>query len=249
MNFLQTLRQSTTLLGIVHYSNYCRPSNREYSFLTAKRSVPELDQLVIENMFKNMGEIRAYPGLAEIEQKCISTLAHLFNATASYPTRGKTPTQSDPKFFGTSTVGSSEGVLLAGLAMKRHWQEKRRLQGRDARYPNIIVGSNAHTIQHKFANYFEVEERVLSVTQKSSFSLDADMVAKSVDENTIGVFTVLGNNYTGHFDNIAAISVALDQFEKETGHYIPIHVDAAVGGFIAPFCAGVGSGPKWYVVL
>ena len=86
---------------------------------------------------------------------------------------------------------------------------------------------------------------MLNVTPTGLFGLDAEIVVQSVDENTIGVFTVLGNNYTGHFDNIAAIAAALDEYEKQTGHDIPIHVDAAVGGFVAPFCAGVDGGPKW----
>jgi len=35
----------------------------------------------------------------------------------------------------------------------------------------------------------------------------------------------------------------LDEYEKKTGIDIPIHVDAASGGFIAPFCGNGGS--KW----
>jgi glutamate decarboxylase len=192
-----------------------------------------------------MGEIRAYPGLAQIEQRCISMLAHLFNVPVSSLGDNEDTATTCDGFYGTSTVGSSEGILLAGLAMKRRWQEMRRSQGKSDYRPNIIIGSNAHTVQHKFANYFDVEERVLDVTEEDLFGLNADMVAKNVDENTIGVFTVLGNNYTGHFDNIAGIAEALDHVERQTGYDIPIHVDAAVGGFVAPFSFNGDTGPKW----
>ncbi len=46
---------------------------------------------------------------------------------------------------------------------------------------------------------------------------------------------ILGNTYTGLNDPVADIAKALDEFQKKTGLDIPIHVDAASGGFIAPF--------------
>jgi glutamate decarboxylase len=60
-------------------------------------------------------------------------------------------------------------------------------------------------------------------------------VVKRVDENTIGVVPTFGVTFTGHYEPIAEISVALDAVQNETGIDVPIHVDAASGGFIAPF--------------
>lgn len=46
---------------------------------------------------------------------------------------------------------------------------------------------------------------------------------------------VLGSTYTGGFENVKVMSDLLDEYETKTGIHIPIHVDAASGGFIAPF--------------
>jgi len=56
-----------------------------------------------------------------------------------------------------------------------------------------------------------------------------------VDENTVGVFVILGSTYTGHYEPVKAMSDLLDEYEAKTGHFVPIHVDAASGGFVAPF--------------
>jgi hypothetical protein len=47
---------------------------------------------------------------------------------------------------GTDTVGSSEAVLLGGLALKRRWQERRRKAGRDVSKPNIVMGTETHVV-------------------------------------------------------------------------------------------------------
>jgi glutamate decarboxylase len=75
--------------------------------------------------------------------------------------------------------------------------------------------------------------------------LDPDLVSKNIDENTIGVFVILGSTYTGHYEAVEEISNILDQFEKDTGHDIPIHVDGASGAFVAPFTDAGAGGPKW----
>jgi glutamate decarboxylase len=97
---------------------------------------------------------------------------------------------------------------------------------------------NAHSAQvalEKFARYFEVEARVLPVSEKSRYRLDPELVRENIDENTIGVFVILGSTYTGHYEPVQEISDILDEYEKNTGVDIPIHVDGASGAFIAPF--------------
>lgn len=59
----------------------------------------------------------------------------------------------------------------------------------------------------------------------------------------------MGSTYTGHYEPVEEISKILDEYEEKTGNDIPIHVDAASGGFIAPFTYAHAGGPKWYVVL
>ncbi|KAJ5641335.1 Glutamate decarboxylase B [Penicillium lividum] len=110
-------------------------------------------------------------------------------------------------YFGTATTGSSETIQLGGLAMKRNWQLK---NPEDADSPRIVPVTKQHTI-------------------------DPVNLAEHLDHNTIGVFLTLGNTYTGHFDPIQRIADFLDRYELATGNDIPIHVDAASGGFVAPF--------------
>jgi glutamate decarboxylase len=85
---------------------------------------------------------------------------------------------------GAATTGSSEAIHLGGLAMKRRWQEDRCAKGKDASKPNIIMASNAQVALHKFARYFDVEERVLPVTNATDYCLDPNLIRDNVDENT-----------------------------------------------------------------
>ena len=49
------------------------------------------------------------------------------------------------------------------------------------------------------------------------------------------IISILGSTYTGHFENVSEMSSLLDEYESRTGNHVPIHVDAASGGFVAPF--------------
>jgi len=193
----------------------------------------EAEQLMIENLSKNMSDADEYPAMMDMHTRCVSILANLWGA------------QKGEKAIGTATTGSSEAIHLGGLAMKRRWQEKRRAEGKDTATPNIIMGANAQVALEKFARYFEVEARILPVSKKSNFRLDPELVKENIDENTIGVFVILGSTYTGHYEPVEEISKILDDFEAKTGHDIPIHVDGASGAFIAPFTYAQVGGPKW----
>jgi len=118
-------------------------------------------------------------------------------------------------------------------------------EGKDTLKPNIIMGANAQVALEKFARYFEVEARILPVSEKSHYRLDPELVKENVDENTIGVFVILGSTYTGHYEPVEEISKILDAYEAKTGVDIPIHVDAASGGFVAPFTHAKAGGPRW----
>lgn len=194
----------------------------------------EAEQLMIENLSKNMSDADEYPAMMQMHTRCISILAHLWGV------------QKGEKAVGSATTGSSEAIHLGGLAMKRRWQEKRQAEGKDTSKPNILMGANAQVALEKFARYFEVEARILPVSEKSNYRLDPELVRQNIDENTIGVFVILGSTYTGHYEPVEEISDILDEYEKKTGVDIPIHVDGASGAFIAPFThAKVGEGKRW----
>lgn len=188
---------------------------------------------MFENISKNMSDADEYPAMMQMHARCVSIIAHLWGV------------QKGEKAIGSATTGSSEAIHLGGLAMKRRWQEKRMKEGKDTSKPNIIMGANAQVALEKFARYFEVEARILPVSAESNYRLDTELVKKNIDENTIGVFVILGSTYTGHYEPVEEISNVLDEYEAKTGVDIPIHVDAASGGFVAPFTDAKAGGTRW----
>ncbi|KAF9883256.1 hypothetical protein FE257_003812 [Aspergillus nanangensis] len=174
------------------------------------------------NLQKNQACVEEYSTVTRYREKCISFLSNLWGNPSEEP-------------LGSATSGSSEAIMLAGLAMKRSWQER---NGCFDRRLNVIIGSNAHACVFKFAAYFEVEPRIVPVTEKSNYVFDVDYLEETLDCQTIGVFLTLGSTFTGHYDPVAVVAGHLDDHEARTGNNIPIHVDAASGGFVAPFAPG-----------
>ncbi|WP_291511811.1 glutamate decarboxylase [Acidithiobacillus sp.] len=183
---------------------------------------PEAEQLMAETFDKNLIDKDEYPQTAEIETRCVNMLARLFHA----PQQGKA--------VGVSAIGSSEAVMLAGMALKWRWRQAREKAGRPAHKPNLILGRNVQVVWEKFCRYWEVEPRYLPM-QEDRYTLSPQAVAAAVDENTIGVVAVLGTTFTGEYDPIAAIHDALVPLTEKLGYAVPMHVDAASGGFVAPF--------------
>ncbi|KAJ6469527.1 pyridoxal phosphate-dependent transferase, partial [Mycena sanguinolenta] len=183
----------------------------------------EANKLIMENMNKNQVDLDEYPAATIIHNRCISMLADLWKAP------------KDCKAIGTSTAGSSEAIMLGGLALKKRWQEARKAAGKDHYHPNIVFGSNAQVALEKFARYWDVEARLVPVTATTDFVMNPHDALQFIDENTIGVMVILGSTYTGHFEDVQLMSDLLDDLEKRTGLDIPIHVDGASGAFIAPF--------------
>jgi glutamate decarboxylase len=179
-------------------------------------------KLYIETVDKNMIDKDEYPKTAEIEERCWRILADLWHAPE--------PENS----IGTSTIGSSEAAMLAGLAMMRRWRVRQKAAGKPTDRPNLIMSSAVQVCWEKFCNYWDVEARLVPVSIKHP-ALDGSDLDKYVDENTIGVVAIMGVTYTGAYEPVEKISKALDVIEKATGLDVPIHVDGASGGMIAPF--------------
>jgi glutamate decarboxylase len=124
--------------------------------------------------------------------------------------------------------------MLGGLALKRRWQKARAAAGQPAGQPNIVMGINVQVCWEKFANYWDVEMRLVPM-EGNRFHLSADEAAKACDENTIGVVAVLGSTFDGSYEPVADICAALDSLQARTGIDVPVHVDGASGAFVAPF--------------
>lgn len=174
-----------------------------------------------EAFSKNFIDYEEYPHSAEIQNRCVNMIARLFNC----PTHSR-----DENAMGTSTVGSSEAIMLGTLAMKKRWQNKRKAEGKDYSRPNIVMNSAVQVCWEKAARYFEVEERYVYCTEER-YVIDPKEAVDLIDENTIGICAILGTTYTGDYEDIKAINDLL----VERNIDCPIHVDAASGGFVAPF--------------
>ena len=182
---------------------------------------PEVHKLMDEAMVKNMIDKDEYPQTAEIENRCVNMLADLWNSPDSDNT------------VGCSTTGSSEAAMLGGMAMKWRWRKRMEKAGKPTDKPNLICGP-VQICWHKFARYWDIELREVPM-EHQRLILNAEEVIKRCDENTIGVVPTLGVTHTGQYEPVKEISDALDKLQEETGLDIPIPVDAASGGFLAPF--------------
>jgi glutamate decarboxylase len=184
-------------------------------------SEPELHKLMDECLDKNIIDKDEYPQTAELESRCVQMLADLWSA----------PDALDA--VGCSTTGSSEASMLGGLAMKWRWRERRKRANKPSDKPNLVCGP-VQICWHKFARYFDIELREVPIARDRMTLTGPEVVARC-DENTIGVVPTLGLTFTLVYEPVQEIAAALDELEKRTGLDVPIHVDAASGGFIAPF--------------
>ncbi|WP_441246220.1 glutamate decarboxylase [Kitasatospora sp. McL0602] len=191
------------------------------TFVTTSMEV-HAEKLMAECLDKNMIDKDEYPQTAELERRCVAILAHLWHAP-------------DPEsVVGCSTTGSSEACMLAGLALKRRWMHRNPERYAAGARPNLVMGINVQVCWEKFCNFWEVEAR-LAPMSGDRYHLDAEQALALCDENTIGVVGILGSTFDGSYEPVAEICAALDGLQARTGLDVPVHVDGASGGMVAPF--------------
>jgi glutamate decarboxylase len=183
---------------------------------------PEAEALMADCSAKNMIDKDEYPQTAELERRCVNILSRLWNAPA-----GGTAT-------GCSTTGSSEACMLGGMALLWRWRARRQAAGLHSAKPNLVMGRNVQVCWEKFCRYWQVEPRYVPMVPGRLHLRGAEAAAKC-DENTIGVVAIMGSTMDGSYEPVLEISQALDRLQAEKGCDIPLHVDAASGGFVAPF--------------
>jgi glutamate decarboxylase len=184
---------------------------------------PEVLKLLAESFDKNIVDKDEYPQTAELEARCVRMLADLWHSPHPDTT------------LGTSTTGSSEAAMLAGLAAKFRWRERREAEGKPAERPNFVCGP-VQVCWEKFARYFDVEIREVPM-DPGRYLMEQEQCMERCDENTIMVVATLGQTFTGLFEDVAVIAAALDTLQQERGLDIPLHVDGASGALLAPFTA------------
>lgn len=182
---------------------------------------PEARQIITENLHRNYIDHAEYPQTAEIADRCVRMLHDLFNGPG------------EPDVPGTACAGSSEAVMLGALAMKWRWKAARAAAGKPTDRPNLVYGADVHVVWAKFCRYFDVEPRQVPVPH-GQFVVGPDELAPQIDENTIGVVAVVGTTFTGECDDVVGIDAMLTELRGK-GLDVPMHVDAASGGFVFPF--------------
>jgi len=182
----------------------------------------EAEVLMAECADKNLVDKDEYPQTAELERRCVNILADLWHAS------------SGEEATGCSTTGSSEACMLAGMALKWRWRLRRRAGGHPADRPNLVMGANVQVCWEKFCRYWDVEPRLVPVAREATH-LTAEGAVAHCDENTIGVVAVLGSTFDGAYEPVTDIAAALDSLAAGGGADVPLHIDGASGGLVAPF--------------
>jgi glutamate decarboxylase len=182
---------------------------------------PEAETLMAECSAKNMIDKDEYPQTAELEKRCVNILGHLWHAPAG-------------DSVGCSTTGSSEACMLGGMALLWRWRARRKAAGKDTARPNLVMGTNVQVCWEKFCRYWDVEPNYVPL-EPGRYHLGAAEAAAKCDENTIGVVVIMGSTMDGSYEPVAEVNAELDAVAARTGIDVPIHVDGASGGFVAPF--------------
>ena len=182
---------------------------------------PEAVEVIATNLHRNFIDHAEYPRTAELARRCVRMLHNLFHGTG------------EPEAPGTACAGSSEAAMLGALAMKWRWKAARTAAGKPIDRPNLVYGADVHVVWDKFCRYFETEPRRVPLA-RGRYTVGADELAPRIDENTIGVVAVVGTTFTGDCDDVAGIDAMLRELAGR-GLEVPMHVDAASGGFVFPF--------------
>jgi len=202
---------------------------------------PEEDEVAKLGYRINLADQTVYPSSFKLHDTCVNMVANLWNCP-------------EPEDFsekgvhaGAQTVGSTEACLLAGLCLKfrwRRWYAAKHGLSEDEVLgvrPNMIISSCFQCAWEKMFKYMDVEPRITQTSVKT-FAMNATAACELIDDRTIGIVCIMGNHYGGQYDPIHEIDAALTDVNRERGLQVGIHVDAASGGFIAPFQADV---PPW----
>ena len=152
----------------------------------------------------------AFPSLLQMENELVGFAADLLDAPADA--------------VGTITSGGTESVLLAVQGAR----DSRTTDGR----PNVVVPSTVHAAFHKAAHYFDVEIRVLPVSD--DHRADVVATAAAIDDNTVLIVGSAPSYAHGVIDPITELA------ELASARGIRMHVDACIGGWVLPYAERLG---------
>ena len=180
-------------------------------------------KLMNESIDVNYIDETEYPRVAVMAARCVNIMANLWNS----------PEQAQWK-AGALAIGSSEACMLGGVAAWLRWRAKRKAQGKPYDKPNFVISTGFQVVWEKFGQLWQIEMRTVPLSLEKT-TLDPKDALAMCDENTICIVPIQGVTWTGLNDDVEALDKALDEYNAKTGYDIPIHVDAATGGYILPF--------------
>ncbi len=194
----------------------------------------EEEDVALMGLRVNLADQTVYPESFKMHDTVVNMIARLWNC----------PEPECMKdygvYAGAGTVGSTEACLLAGLALKFRWRnwfaERHNMTQEEVRgvRPNLIISTCYQAAWEKLFKYLDIEPRLISPSA-STFTIDPKDVRDAIDENTMGVVCILGNHYGGQYDPVLEVDRVVSEKNAAEGLQVAIHVDAASGGFVAPF--------------
>ncbi|MCP4146693.1 MAG: glutamate decarboxylase [bacterium] len=225
----------------------------------------EAKKLAMESIDVNLIDRSIYPMTTEIQKRITYASAKMLNAdfdpeddpNLGFIRMGKNSLlngdddETEP-YIGTLTIGSSEAVMLAMLAHKKNWQNWFYSSHPDKKAirPELVIGGAYQICWEKVYKFFDIDGldegndcRIVPLTADRRV-VTAEIIKKWIDDDkinarTMGIGLVLGTTLTGEMDELKGINDLIKKYNDDNrqgkAHRIPIHIDAAYGGFVLPF--------------
>lgn len=160
-----------------------------------------------------MGQ-RAFPSLKKLEDEVLAMGLGLLKAP--------------PEGGACFTSGGSESIFLAMLTARNRARAEKGIQN-----PAVVLPRTAHPTFDRAAHYLGV--KVVRVpTTRNDFRADVAAIERALTPETVMIVGSAPNYPFGVFDPI----VELGQLALRHGLWL--HVDACVGGFLAPYARQLG---------
>ena len=157
---------------------------------------------------------KAYPSLRRFESEVVRMAAEILGG--------------NDDTTGSMSSGGTESIFLAVKTARDHARAERKLQGR----PALVMAETAHPAFDKAAHYMDLD--VIRVKMRGDYRADVDALAKAIDARTLMLVGSAPCFPFGVVDPITEIA------RLAAARGVWMHVDACVGGFLAPFVKKLG---------
>ena len=198
------------------------PMRNMITFVTVKGDKYQ-DKIMHDMRNVNFIDTEVYSKVKKMEQEMVRMMGNLFHDPDHKNTKG------------ISTIGSSEAIYVSSILHKFKWEERNNKSAPTAL--NAIYSFNTHVNWDKATrwNYIKGQKILPLPNQPDTYIFGAKEVEKRINKYTTCVICTLGTTRTGQNDKIKEINDFLMKYHKRTGIFVPIHIDAAIGGFVTPF--------------